>query len=215
MDPMIIIMGGGGVAHEVAWLLSEEQPSRTPSAFVVSDSEWIAEKTIDGIHLIPDREFAVFQKTLIHAYLAVGSPVSRQALHARLKLRPSSVKFPSLIHAAARMDSRPGKVHIGEGVIIYPFASISTNVSLGNFVQINPCSTIGHGTKIGDYTTICPGANISGNVTIGSCCFIGAGAVVRDKITIIDNCVIGAGATVVKSISEPGTYIGTPAHLQS
>lgn len=211
---MIVVMGGGGVAREVAWLLSEERPPRIPNAFVVANSDWASEETIDGIRTIPDREFDAFQQGPIHAYLAVGSPMSRRILHERLRLRPLTA-FPSLIHTSARMDLRPGKVHIGEGVVVYPLASLTTEVSLGNFVQINPCATIGHGSRIGDYTTICPGANISGYVTIGSGCFIGAGAVIRDKIRIPDNCVIGAGATVVKSITESGTYVGTPARFLS
>jgi UDP-perosamine 4-acetyltransferase len=40
---------------------------------------------------------------------------------------------------------------------------------------------------------------------------IGMGCNVIQLVTIGTGCIIGAGATVVRDLSEPGTYVGTPA----
>ncbi|HET7664009.1 MAG TPA: acetyltransferase [Rhodanobacteraceae bacterium] len=210
MASLNIIFGGGGVAREVAWLMSTADPKCEPDLFVVSDRDWIADETIDGIPTIADRKFETLGAEPVNAYVAIGIPSVRRALHKRLLHRPATA-FPSLIHALSCMDRRPGKVQIGLGVVVYPTASLTTEVLLGDFVQVNPSATLGHGSTIGPYTTICPGANVSGNVTIGSGCFIGAGCVIREGITICDDCVIGAGAVVVRNIDTPGTWVGVPA----
>lgn len=210
MAALTVIFGGGGVAREVAWLLSEVESGRTPAAFIVADRDWTANDTIDSVRTMPDREFDTSLPGDIVAYLAVGLPGVRRSLHDRL-LGRANIAFPALVHASARMDRRAGKTQIGDGVIIYSLASLTTGVTLGDFVQVNPGATIGHGTRIGPYTTVCPGANVSGNVTIGAACFIGAGAVIKEGVQIVDDCVIGAGAVVVCNILAPGTWAGVPA----
>jgi UDP-3-O-[3-hydroxymyristoyl] glucosamine N-acyltransferase len=70
---------------------------------------------------------------------------------------------------------------------------------------------VGHDTSIGNFTTISPGCHISGNVKVGKTVYFGTGSVTVERIDIQDYTIIGAGATVVKSITETGTYVGTPA----
>ena len=210
MTTMIAIYGGGGVAREVAWLLSETQPVRPPSMFIVADRDWMAGTSIDGINIVPEREFDVSAHESITAYIAIGSPAIRQAVYERLGIF-TNIKFPPLIHASTRMDVRPGKTTIGPGVIIYPLTSLTTDVVLGGFTQVNPGATIGHGARIGNCTTICPGANISGEVIIGAGCFIGAGAIIKEGVQVADGSTIGAGAVVINDILEAGTWVGVPA----
>lgn len=208
MALMTVILGGGGVAREVAWLLWEVG-ARAPDLFVIADGDWTEGQAIDGVRTIPDRDFDVLEAP-VEAYLAVGLPRVRRKLHERLRRR-ADIRFPSLLHDAARMDGRPGKTRIGQGVVVYPLASLTTGVSLGDFAQINPGATLGHGARIGCFTTVCPGANLSGDVVVGSGCFIGAGVVVKEGVRIVDDCTIGAGAVVVSDITEAGTWVGVPA----
>lgn len=209
MAALNVIFGGGGVAREVSWLLSEAEAALTPDMFVVADADWIPGSTIDGIPILPDREFLAASPVEFAAYLAVGLPWVRRRLEVRLAGR-AGILFPSIAHASARMDRRPGRTRLGRGVVIYPLASLTTGVVLEDFVQVNPCATLGHGVHVGAHTTICPGANISGEVTLGAGCFIGAGAVIREGLRIADDCVIGAGTVVVRDL-ETGTWAGVPA----
>jgi sugar O-acyltransferase (sialic acid O-acetyltransferase NeuD family) len=104
-----------------------------------------------------------------------------------------------------------GKCEIGIGSIICPHTILTTNVTLGSHCLININCTIGHDVFIGDFVTVNPGVNISGNVRIGGNCNIGSNSVIRNGITICDDVIIGAGSVVVKDITEPGTYVGSPA----
>lgn len=211
---MNAIFGGGGVAHEVAWLLSDADPSFVAHRYIVRDDDWVEGKTIDGTCVISDALFMATVSGPVSAYLAVGHPNVRRRLHAHIRQYPL-ITFPRFVHQSVQYDRRPGKTSIGCGVIVYPKASMTTGVSLGDFVQVNPCATLGHGVLVGSYTTICPGANISGEVVIGSSCFIGAGAVIKEGIRIQDNCVIGAGAVVISDIVSSGTWVGVPARKTS
>lgn len=100
---------------------------------------------------------------------------------------------------------------IGAGSIICPNTILTTNVVIGMHCIVNISCTIGHDVSIGNYVTVNPGVNISGNVTIGSNCSIGSNAVIRNGISICDDVTIGAGSVVVKNITEPGIYVGSPA----
>lgn len=103
------------------------------------------------------------------------------------------------------------QTRISPGCIICPGTIITTNVTLGKHCLVNINCTIGHDVFIGDFVTVNPGVNISGNVSIGANCNIGSNAVIRNGITICDDVTIGAGSVVVKDITEPGIYVGSPA----
>lgn len=211
---MIVVFGAGGVAREVAWLLEDTRHDNEPlsiDAFVVADGDWRPAQDIDGVPVISESQISArCSDPLVDVYLALGHVATkRRAFTAAAGLR--NHRFPALIHSVAMMDRRPGKVEFGQGVIIYPGASLSTEVVIGDFVHINPHAAIAHECRIGNFTTVCPGAVISGKVNIGADCFIGAGAIIKDCVSVIDGCTIGAGATVVKSIVEPGVWVGTPA----
>lgn len=213
---MNVVFGAGGVALEVAWLLHEtiglENPHGvTPDIFVTADTQWSVGQSIDGIPVIRESDlFASPPKVNFNSYLAIGQPAIKRAIASRIRDN-FTCKFPNLIHPSTPLDGRAGKTHLGQGVIIYPAASLTTCVSIGDFVHINPSANVAHGAQIGDFSTLCPGSTICGNVVVGEACFIGAGAVVKDGVRIADGCTIGAGAVVVADIAESGTWAGVPA----
>ncbi len=209
-----IIFGAGGVAREVAWMLSEVVPDEPVSAFAVPDRDRAEPQAIDCVEVVAESAVLSLFTGPIEAFLAIGSPAIRRAVYSKLQSE-SRYAFPSLIHPSTNMDRRDGKTLIDEGAIVYPRASLTTGVSLGAFVQVNPCATIGHGARIGRFTTVCPGSNISGEATIGEGCFIGAGAVIKEGIRIADGCLIGAGAVVICDIFETGTWVGVPARRRN
>lgn len=213
---MNIIFGAGGVARELAWIMSDVTldsafpEAGVPDAFVGSDDDWAEGMQIDGAPVLRHRDIQEMSDVPVRAFLATGLPAVKMRIYDRLgDFRKLS--FPCLVPASVPFDRRAGKTYFGRGIAVYPTASLTTGVRLGDFVHVNPCSTLGHGVKVGNFSTLCPGCNISGNVVIGKGCFIGAGAVIREGLCIADNCVIGAGAVVVKDISEPGTWVGVPA----
>jgi len=212
---MKVILGAGGVAHEIAWLMGDTQGTTAkaiiPDAFVVSDADWVPNVSIDDVPVLSESQlFLNASGQTVDVYVAVGRPLVKRralaAIHGRLKC-----SFPTLVHHRVSIDHREGKVSIGQGTIIYPGASLTTQISIGDFVHMNPGATVAHDCTIGDFTTLCPGALVSGHVKIGSGCFIGAGAIIKEGVTIADDCLIGAGAVVVNDIKESGTWMGIPA----
>ena len=212
---MNIVFGAGGVAREVSWMLHDVwqamDMSASTRAFVVADKDWTPSQSVDDVSVISESEFIKrYSKEPIEVYVAVGMPDVKRRILAFLRAH-SHASFPNLIHPKASMDRRFKKVILGQGNIIYPAVSFTTDISIGDFVHINPSATVGHECRIGNCCTLCPGVHVSGRVTLGEGCFVGAGAVIREGVSIAPNCVIGAGAVIIRSIAESGRWVGIPA----
>lgn len=117
-----------------------------------------------------------------------------------------------ILHEPILMHSFCGRgVRIGYGSIVCPGSILTTNIFIGIMATINLNCTIGHDVVIGDFFNSAPGVNISGKVSIGNRVSIGTNACIREGISICDDVTVGMGAVVVKDITEPGVYIGSPA----
>ncbi|HET7930334.1 MAG TPA: NeuD/PglB/VioB family sugar acetyltransferase [Rhodanobacteraceae bacterium] len=213
---MNVIFGAGGVALEVAWLMHESTISEhltglAPNIFITADAHWSTGQSIDDTPVIKDSDFfASPPQVNFNTYIAIGQPAIKLAIVSRIQ-REVYCKFPNLIHPSTPLDTRPGTIRLGRGVIIYPTACLTTRISIGDFVHINPSANVAHGAKVGSFSTLCPGSIICGNAIVGDACFIGAGAIIKDGVRIADGCTIGAGAVVISDITEPGTWAGVPA----
>lgn len=144
--------------------------------------------------------------------IGVGIPKIRELLTLKIKNLGFEL-VETLIHPSVRISKW---VNIDNSCIIFPGASLTTNIKLGKYVLLNPNCTIGHDVVIGDYNTICPGVNISGCVVCGNRVFIGAGAVIingtqEKSIMIGDDVIIGAGACVIGDIPKNQIWGGIPA----
>jgi UDP-3-O-[3-hydroxymyristoyl] glucosamine N-acyltransferase len=120
------------------------------------------------------------------------------------------IKYFSFIHSSAKILYEKS-VNIGIGSIICFGSVLTCDISIGKHSQLNLNTTVGHDTIIGDYFTSAPGVNISGNVNIGNRVYMGTNSSIRNRTYVCDDVIIGMGSCVIKDITEPGTYIGTPA----
>lgn len=119
------------------------------------------------------------------------------------------VKWYTAIHPAAVIS--PMGVSVGEGTVIMANAVVNPGAQIGGHCIINTAAVVEHDNNIGDFAHISVGAKLAGTVTIGEETWVGIGAVVSNNLSVCGGCMIGAGAVVVKSIGEPGTYVGVPA----
>ena len=76
---------------------------------------------------------------------------------------------------------------------------------------MNTAAVVEHDNQIANYVHISVGARLGGTVQIGKDSWIGIGAVVKNNLSICSGCIVGAGGVVVKSLFEPGVYVGIPA----
>jgi sugar O-acyltransferase (sialic acid O-acetyltransferase NeuD family) len=105
---------------------------------------------------------------------------------------------------------------IGEGAILCPFVTVTSNATIGRFFHANIYSYVAHDCRIGDFVTFAPGVHCNGRVTIEDHAYIGTGAIIRQgdadrPIVIGRGAVVGMGAVVTRSVAPSTTVVGNPA----
>lgn len=146
------------------------------------------------------------QNKKLNIYLAIGDNQIREKIYKKFSI--DKYNYPKLIHPNALVSS---KARIKMGAFINSGVIVNAGATIDEFTIINTSSIIDHETKIGSFSQVCPGCVIAGRVNIGSGSFIGIGTNIIDNIKIVSNTIIGAGSVVINSITNSGTYLGTPA----
>lgn len=137
--------------------------------------------------------------------IGIGNAAVRRKIAEQL----AGVNWYTAIHPAAVISAEG--VSIGAGTAVMAGAVINPGAVIGAHCIINTASVVEHDNRIGDFAHISVGAKLAGTVTVGEDTWVGIGAAVSNNVDICGGCMIGAGAVVVKSITEPGTYVGVPA----
>jgi sugar O-acyltransferase (sialic acid O-acetyltransferase NeuD family) len=206
----IVIVGHGGLAREVAFLIGEinrATPTWNLLGYISADAASVS-KTV-GRHTVwgTDEQLAKSTKELA-VVIAIGQPSRLRTLHEQFRVNPR-LTFPNLLHPSATGDW--GRIKMDAGNIVLNNASFTTDIKLGSLNVINPGATIAHDCVLGSYNLINPGASLSGEVVLGDEILMGTGARVLQQLSLCSRLVIGAGAVVTRSIDKPGVYIGIPA----
>ena len=208
----IIIYGAGGFARELAWFFeSARDPDKPRQVVCFVDDNPLTHGTL--INNIPAMDLLSARGRFPGAkiVLGIGASKTRQILAERVVAL--GFEFATFIHP--RVEIAPW-VEVGEGTVICPGCTLTTNIKIGRHVQINVNCSITHDDILDDYTTLAPGVHVSGAVHLGQRAYVGTGAVIingtLDQPLIIgDDAVIGAGACVVKSVPPGITVVGVPA----
>ncbi|MCU0785267.1 MAG: NeuD/PglB/VioB family sugar acetyltransferase [Verrucomicrobia bacterium] len=206
----LVIVGHGGLAKEVAFLVEEinrQQPAWRLLGFITDRPDCVGQR--QGDYPIMDTDEGLLRRTQDCAVaVAIGQPAALRVVHERLRPNPR-LSFPNLIHPDVSGDW--ARIQLGAGNIALNGATFTTAIRLGSFNQFNPGATVSHDCVLGSYNLVSPGANLCGAVALEDEVFVGAGAVVMQGLRVARGAVIGAGAVVVREITEAGTYVGVPA----
>ena len=108
------------------------------------------------------------------------------------------------------------EVRLGEGAVLCPFVTLTSNIRIGQHFHANIYSYVEHDCVLGDFVTLAPGVMCNGNVHIEDHAYIGAGAVIKQgrpgaPLVIGRGAVVGMGAVVTKSVPAGVTVVGNPA----
>lgn len=107
-------------------------------------------------------------------------------------------------------------VIVGEGALLSPFVTLTSNIRIGKYFHANLYSYVEHDCIIGDYVTFAPGVKCNGNIVIEDHAYIGTGAIIKqgkpgEPLVIGRGAVVGMGAVVTKSVPAGVTVVGNPA----
>jgi carbonic anhydrase/acetyltransferase-like protein (isoleucine patch superfamily) len=101
------------------------------------------------------------------------------------------------------------RVEIGAYSVVHR-ASLDSTV-IGDDTKIGVQCNIGHNVVIGESCFITPMTTVGGSCVIGDNVWIGMRTAIADNIRVCGDVKIGMGSVVVKDITEPGLYYGSPA----
>ena len=166
---------------------------------------------VNGQRLLTYAQFLVEPASNRHAVLAIANSAVRAKLALRLTqdgVQPWTVSAAN----AVTMDA----VELGEGAILSPFVTLTSNIRIGRYFHANLYSYVEHDCVIGDFVTFAPGVHCNGNIVIEDHAYIGAGAVIKQglpgcPLVIGRGAVVGMGAVVTKSVAPGTTVVGNPA----
>jgi len=210
--PLFGVYGASGCGRGVMPLAREQLQKlgvSTDSLVFIDDKPEAA--NVNGHSVLSYGSFLERNASERYVVLAIANSKVREQLASRCAndgVRPWSIVASNVV----TMD----EVCLGEGTILSPFVTLTSNIRIGRHFHANLYSYVEHDCVIGDYVTFAPGVKCNGNVVIEDHAYIGAGALIRQgrpgrPLVIGHGAVIGMGAVVTKDVPPSVTVVGNPA----
>ncbi|MBM7712757.1 NeuD/PglB/VioB family sugar acetyltransferase [Enterococcus xiangfangensis] len=206
MDDLIII-GAGGFAKEIAFLL--QRASEYNLIGFVDDEVSLSGQKLAGKPILGPINMLLSYDKPISVAIGIASSNVKKKIYSKLK-KNQNINFPNLVDTTALVGVN---VKLGIGNILMANSTYTADINIGDFNMINIGSTVGHDSNIGDFNSIFPSVNISGYVTIGNNNQIGVGTKIIQSICIADNSIIGAGSVVIQNIENNTKNVGVPTRI--
>jgi len=205
------VFGASGCGRSILPLLRTQlikQKSRWDLVFV-DDNPPAA--SLNGHRVLTYQQWLTEPAETRHISLAIANSAIRE----RLALRCHADRVCFVETRAANVVELDNVV-IGEGAILCPFVTLTSNISIGRQFHANLYSYVEHDCVIGNFVTFAPGVKCNGNVHIQDHAYIGAGAVIKQgspnsPLVIGRGAIVGMGAVVTKDVPPGVTVIGNPA----
>lgn len=208
----IVIIGAGGLAKEVAFLIDEtnkQQKKWNILGYIVEDEKKIGKK--NGKYTVYKTDYWLKNhKSELHVAFGIGDPKLNQKLSNSYK-KNRNLHYPNIIHPNFVGDLERIKMSIGN--IICAGNIFTTDIKLGSFNIFNHNCIIGHDAVIGNYNVINPSVILAGGVKIADRNLVCTHVKIIQCIKICSETKIGVGSIVMNNISKKGTYFGIPAKL--
>lgn len=208
MGKSYFVYGASGYGREVMPLAKESVPN--DKLKFIDDAEGI-NSFVNGYEVVNYKKFLSGSCDVEGIALAISNSVIRRKIF-DLIFEDGFSAWTIIANNSILMDD----IILGEGSIISPFVTITSNVKIGKCFQANLYSYIAHDCVVGDFVTMAPRVCCNGNVVIEDNVYIGTSAVIKQgtpekPIVIGEGAVVGMGAVVTKSVPPGVTVVGNPA----
>ena len=202
------IYGASGYGREVFPLARAQLSSWDHDIFFIDDG--LAGSVINNYRVLSFDQFNSIDANEKKVSLAIADPLIRRSLSEKLE-------ESGILHWTVRASNvvTLDECTVGEGAILSPFVTLTSNISIGKSFHANIYSYVAHDCEIGNFVTFAPGVMCNGNVKIGDNVYIGSGAVIKQgkpgkPLVIGDGAVIGMGAIITKNVPAGSVLIATP-----
>lgn len=206
------IVGAGGFGREVMpvakEMLSRAHPPGTFTlVFVIEQGET---GTVNGHRVIAAADFLA-DRGEKHFNIAIADHQVRKRIAEKF-IAGGAAPFSIRARNGVYMSSN----EIGEGAILCPFTTITSNARIGRFFHANIYSYVAHDCQIGDFVTFAPNVHCNGRVIVEDQAYVGTGAILREgseerPLVIGRGAIVGMGAVVTRSVAPYTTVVGNPA----
>jgi sugar O-acyltransferase (sialic acid O-acetyltransferase NeuD family) len=208
----IAVLGAGGLAQEVRWLISEINAERERFEFLgylVSDLSALGERD-SASDVLGDFGWLDESPEAVDALaIGIGSPPIRERFGRQLSASHPHLRWPKLVHPTVRLDAR--SCELGDGVVLCAGTIGTVDLLIEPFTLVNLACTLGHGARLGAGCVVNPTVNVSGGVDVGHRVLVGTGAQILQYVRIGDDATVGAGAMVHRDVEPGQTVAGVPA----
>jgi sugar O-acyltransferase (sialic acid O-acetyltransferase NeuD family) len=203
------IYGASGFGREVLPVLRNMLNTNVDARIVFID-DGAKERHLNGCDVLTFDAF-VSEKGVKRVNCAIADGATRRVLVHKCESAGLSF-FAIRAPDSVVMDH----VNMGEGGIVQPYVTITSNIRIGRHFHANIYSYVAHDCVIGDFVTFAPRVSCNGNIVIEDDVYVGTGAIIRQgrpgrPIVIGRGSVIGMGAVVTKDVPPGVTVIGNPA----
>lgn len=211
----VAIFGASGCGRGVMPLARQQWATRGEPYRLVFVDDNPKSSECNGYSVITYAEWLALPACSRHISIALANNAVRQKLVQRCESDDVGF-FEVRASNVVQLDN----VIIGEGAILCPFVTLTSNIQIGKHFHANLYSYVEHDCVIGDFVTFAPGVKCNGNVHIEDHAYIGAGAIIKqgvpgNPLVIGEGAVIGMGAVVTRSVPPGVTVVGNPARTIS
>jgi sugar O-acyltransferase (sialic acid O-acetyltransferase NeuD family) len=209
LSRLIGVYGASGCGRGILPLMREQ--ARTAGARLLFIDDGAAGQMVNGAPVLSWDDFLAEPDEDKAVAIAIANSAVRQRLAERCAAADIGL-------AGVRADNvvEMDNVTIGEGALLSPFVTLTSNIRTGRCFHANLYSYVEHDCVIGDYVTFAPRVSCNGNVHIEDHAYIGTGAVIRQgtpekPLVIGKGAIVGMGAVVTKDVPAGATVVGNPA----
>jgi UDP-3-O-[3-hydroxymyristoyl] glucosamine N-acyltransferase len=168
MKQPLVIVGAGGLGKEIACLVNSLTDFYVLGFY--DDGLSKGELVLGKYEVIGNIQSLKETQSEVYVVIAFGNPKTRKKCWDALQDNVN-IHFPNLIHPSALMMNTE-RIQLGKGVIVFPLAVLTTDLSIGNNLVVHTGASVHHDVLVGDHSVIMPGARLVMSEQLGEATFV-------------------------------------------